>query len=65
VWTTTIDGGKTALGIMRLFASAILGKVSGAQTNTPTFRDIADTKNRITMTVDNDGNRTVVTLDDS
>lgn len=65
VWATVVDGGKTALGLMRLFASAMLGKVSGAQTNTPVFRDIADTKNRITMTVDNDGNRTGVTLDDS
>ncbi|GIV22131.1 MAG: hypothetical protein KatS3mg023_3882 [Armatimonadota bacterium] len=65
VWAMVIDGGKSAMGLMRLFAAALLGKVSGAQTNTPVFRDIADTKNRITMTVDNDGNRTGVTLDDS
>lgn len=65
VWAMVIDGGKSAMGLMRLFAAALLGKVSGAQTNTPIFRDIADTKNRITMTVDNDGNRTGVTLDDS
>lgn len=53
----------TVLNVLRIIASALAGKVSGAQTNTPVFRDIADTKNRITMTVDDDGNRTTVTLD--
>jgi len=61
----TIEGSYKFIHYMRLFASALLGKVSGAQTNTPVFRDTLDTKNRITMTVDNDGNRTAVTLDGS
>lgn len=53
----------TVLNVLRIIASALAGKVSGAQTNTPVFRNIVDTKNRITMTTDNDGNRTSVTLD--
>jgi hypothetical protein len=63
VWSFVSEGTYTMLNIMRLISSALFGKVSGAQTNTPTFRDLLDTKNRITMTTDNDGNRTSVTLD--
>lgn len=63
VWSFISEGTYTMLNIMRLISSALFGKVSGAQTNTPTFRDLLDTKNRITMTTDNDGNRTSVTLD--
>ncbi len=65
VFSFVVDSGKSFLGIMRLISSALLGKVSGAQNNQPVFRDIGDTKNRITMTVDNDGNRSNVTLDDT
>lgn len=63
VWSHVIEGTYTAVKLMRLFASALLGKVSGAQNNQPVFRDLVDTKNRITMQVDNDGNRTSVTVD--
>lgn len=63
VWNFIAEGTYTMLNIMRLVASALFGKVSGAQTNQPVFRDILDTKNRISMTTDNDGNRTSVTLD--
>lgn len=62
VWSKIIDG-LPASQLQALFASAILGKVSGAGTGTEVFRDIADTKNRITTTVDANGNRTAVTLD--
>jgi hypothetical protein len=51
--------------LLRLFAAALHGKVAGAGTTTITFRDLADTKNRISATVDVDGNRTAVTLDPS
>ena len=63
VWSFVAEGTYTMLKLMRLFASALFGKVSGAQVNAPTFRDISDTKNRIAMQVDDDGNRTNVTLD--
>jgi hypothetical protein len=50
---------------MRLFASVLLGKVSGAGTETEVFRDINDTKDRVTATVDAQGNRTNIDRDAS
>ena len=48
---------------MRLFLSALAGKLSGAGTGTLTFRDYGDTKARITATVDANNNRTVIVTD--
>lgn len=48
---------------LRLYNSALYAKVSGAGSNTITFRDIADSKDRIVSTTDEDGNRTSVTID--
>jgi hypothetical protein len=48
---------------MRLHNSALGGKASGLGTTTAVYRDLADTKDRITATVDSDGNRTAVTRD--
>lgn len=48
---------------LRLMASVLLGKVSGGATVTNIFRDLNDTKDRVTATVDEDGNRTAVTKD--
>ena len=39
------------------------GKASGGGTTSISFRDNADSKNRIVATVDSSGNRTAVTLD--
>lgn len=50
---------------IRIFASVLLGKVSGMGANAPIFRNITDTKNRITATSDSIGDRTAVTLDGS
>lgn len=58
-----IDGGYTMRELLRGFASALMAKLSGADVNSPAFRDVADTKNRITATTDASGNRTAVTLD--
>lgn len=63
VWEAAIDGGYTAEELMRLMSSAMAGKVSGAEGTTTIFRDITDTKDRITATVDTNGNRTAITLD--
>lgn len=65
VWATTIETGYTALQLLRLYASILLSKISGAATVTNTFRDINDTKDRVTATVDSSGNRTSITLDAS
>jgi hypothetical protein len=63
VWQEVLDSGFSAEELMRLFASVLAGKVSGAGTGTETFRDLADTKARIVATVDASGNRTALTRD--
>ena len=64
-WATVIEGGYTAEELLRLMASALFGKVSGAPGTTITFRDTGDSTNRITATVDSNGNRTTITLNPS
>lgn len=56
------EGTTTFRQFLRLAASALFGKLSGAATSTVAIRDEADSKDRITATVDADGNRTAVTL---
>ena len=63
IWGYTLDGSYTAAQVQRLIASALAGKVSGAASNAPVFRDLSDTKDRITATTDTSGNRTAITLD--
>jgi hypothetical protein len=59
-----IETGLTPRGAMRLDASALAGKLSGAATTTATFRNaVADSKDRIVATVDADGNRLAITTD--
>lgn len=61
-WTEVIESGLTAAEVMRIIAAAMAGKVSGAGTGTETFKGLDGTTNRIVSTVDNDGNRTAVTV---
>lgn len=63
VWASTIAGTTTAIQAMRGFCAAMVGKASGLNTNTPKYRDIADTKDVISATTDQYGNRSTVTLD--
>jgi hypothetical protein len=59
-------GVETSLTIRqwaRLIGSVLLGKASGLNTTTATYRDVNDTKARVTATVDEHGNRTAVTKD--
>lgn len=58
-----VETGFTPRQALRLMASVLLGKLSGAATATNVFRDVNDTKDRVTATVDPDGNRTAVTKD--
>lgn len=55
-----VDGTLTLRQSIRLINSALFGKVSGAQTLTVTFRDVADSLDRIVATVDVHGNRNTV-----
>ena len=59
----TLEGSLSRDAADRIMLSALAGKVSGAGTGTETFRDTADSKDRIVSTVDSSGNRTAVTLD--
>lgn len=56
-----IDGAHTAAQVMRILAAVAAGKSSG-QPSSPVFRDLNDTVNRVTGTVDGSGNRTAVTV---
>jgi hypothetical protein len=58
-----VEGALTHRQVIRLVLAAVAGKLSGAATTTVAIRDVADAKDRITATVDADGNRTAVTLD--
>lgn len=63
VWDEALEGTYTARELLRLISAALAGEVSGADTTTVTIRDITDTKDRITATVDTVGNRSTVTVD--
>jgi hypothetical protein len=60
-----VETSWTVRQAMRIMLAALGGKLSGAATSTVTVRDMADAKNRISATVDSNGNRTAVTLDPS
>jgi hypothetical protein len=60
-----IEGTITLRQALRLALAALVGKASGLETTTAVFRDTTDAKDRITATVDADGNRSAVTLDAS
>ena len=61
--TDGVETGETPRQSLRLVRAATVGKCDGASGTTMHFRDKADSKNRITATVDADGNRTAVTTD--
>ena len=55
-----VEGSTTLRQAIRLALSVLTGKSSGGGTATLVFRDIGDTKDRISATVDADGNRTAI-----
>jgi len=59
------EGTRTFRQWLRLAASVLFNKSTGGGTTTGTFRDDADSKARITATLDASGNRTAVILDDT
>jgi hypothetical protein len=65
VMASVVETGLSLVQYCRLSASALFGKASGMGGSTATFRDMADTKNRITATVDTSGDRTAIALDAS
>lgn len=63
IWDEQVDGTVTGRQSMRLHNAALGGKASGLGTTTAVYRNLADTKDVISATVDADGNRTTVTRD--
>lgn len=62
--TNGIESGLTLRQALRLITAATAGKVAGAGGTSVTIRNaVADSKTRITATVDADGNRTAVSTD--
>ncbi len=62
-WSAIIEDGMTAEEVLRVIASVLAGKVSGAGTGTETFKGLDGTTDRVISTVDNDGNRSNVVVD--
>lgn len=60
-----VEGTRTVKGALRLMLSVLSGRSNGGGTVTVSFRDEANTKNRVQATVDTSGNRSVVVLDDT
>lgn len=63
VLAATVEGSVTVVQSLRLANAVLGGKASGLETTSAAYRDLADTKTRITATVDEDGNRSAVTRD--
>lgn len=61
--TAGVETNRTPRQALRIILASAAGKLSGAATTTVAIRDTNDSKDRITATVDADGNRTAVTLD--
>jgi hypothetical protein len=65
VLAATYEGSETVQDHFRLARAALYGKANGLGGSTVHFRDAADSKNRLTASVDSDGNRAAVTTDAS
>jgi hypothetical protein len=63
VHNAVVEGTITQKQATRLMMSVLAGKSTGGDTTNIKFRDTQDSKNRVNETVDEDGNRTSVTLD--
>lgn len=57
-----VEGTLTVQDAMKVLFSTLGGKVSGVTTTTERFRDQADSKDRVVVNLDANGNRTSVTL---
>lgn len=65
VWQRVVEGGFTAEQILRLVAASVAGKLAGAETDTITITGLDGATPRIVADVDDNGNRTAITYDES
>jgi hypothetical protein len=63
IMDTTVETGATVIESLRLHNAVLGAKVSGAGTGVETFRDLADSKDRLVSTVDSNGNRNAEVAD--
>jgi len=63
--SSIVEGTITVQQALRILLAAMAGKATGGGTTSVIFRDTTDSKDRITATVDSNGNRSAVTLDPS
>jgi hypothetical protein len=63
VWSYIVDGTRTSLQLMRGFAAVLMGRANGLNTALARYRNIDDTKNVVSATCDQFGDRSSVTLD--
>lgn len=64
IMTAIVEGAITVEEALRLMLATLTGKSSGGGSATIVFRDTEDTKDRISATVDANGNRTAVGIRD-
>jgi len=57
-----VETGITTRQALRAMLAVLAGKVSGMESNDPTFRSADDSANRVSATTDSSGNRSAVTL---
>lgn len=63
VMASVIEGTTSLTEVLKVLFAVCAGKTDGGGTTTVHFRNRADDKNRVTATLDINGNRTAVTLD--
>lgn len=63
VFDKTVESTLSFKHIVQILLSILAGKASGGGTTSITFRDVADSKNRVAATVDSSGNRSAITFD--
>lgn len=57
-----VEGAITDMDVLKVLLAVMAGLSTGGDTDTIVFRDQADSLDRVEMTVDEDGNRSAVTL---
>jgi hypothetical protein len=63
IFAAVSEGAETFIQTIRIIRSGVAGKLNGAPSGPINTRDLADTKNRISATIDANNNRTAVTTD--